>query len=154
MNHSSFRGFWHGYAIQGDMIQSRRVWLFLPVAILFALDVTFTLIGQPPSYWAGDLRTANEANPIAHELLIVDPLLFVGFALAWTALLGTIIVRWAHPLGMALAMLVAVAHAIGGSSWLLRSGEWGIALAGGYLVLASQFCFWCWRRGAVRRTVL
>ncbi len=135
-------------------MKSRRVWLFLPVAALFALDVTFTLIGQPNSYWAGDRRSANEANPIAYELLVVDALLFVGLALAWTALLGAVIVRWTHRLSAALAMLVAVAHALGGSSWLLRSGEWGIALAGGYLVLASQFCFWCWRKGADRRTVI
>ena len=130
------------------MIHPRRVWLFLPVAVLFALDVTFTLSGQPDSYWAGDRRSANEANPIAHELLIVDPLLFVGLALAWTALLGAVIVRWTHRLSTALAALVAVAHALGGGSWLLRSGDWGIALAGGYLVLASQFCFWCWRKGS------
>jgi|GEM_PF-1670436 len=131
------------------MIRSRRVWLFVPVALLFPLDVTFTLIGQPESYWAGDRLTANEANPLAHELLAVHPALFIGSALAWTAILFAVIVRWTRRLSTALAMLVAVAHALGGSSWLLRSGEWGIALAGGYLVLASQFCFWCWRKGRI-----
>ena len=133
---------------QISMIHPRRFWLVLPVALLFGLDVTFTLIGQPASYWAGDRRTANEANPFAYELLVLHPGLFVGLALAWTALLGAVIVRRTHRPSTALAMIVAIAHALGGSSWLLRSGDWGLALAGGYLVLASQFCFWCWRRGS------
>ena len=128
-------------------IRTRRFWFALPVATLFALDVAFTLIGQPESYWAGDRTTANEANPVAHPLLVAGPWLFGGLAAAWAAILAAVIVLWAHRMSTALAMVVAFAHALGGSSWLLRSGDWGLAFAGGYLVLASQFCFWCWRKG-------
>ena len=134
------------------MTPHRRLWLFLPAASLFGLDATFTLIGQPDSYWAGDRRTANEANPIARHLLVADPWLFGALAVAWAAILGFVVILWEHPLSTALGMLLAFAHALGGASWLLRSGDWGLALAGGYLVLASQFCFACWRKGSpVRR---
>ena len=132
------------------MIQYRRVWFFLPLVVLFALDVALTLHGQPDSYWAGDRATACEANPIAHQLLIIDPRLFVGLALVWTVMLGAVIVGWTHRLSVVLAMVVAISHALGGASWLLRTGDWGVALAGGYLVLVSQFCFACWKKGAVR----
>ena len=128
-------------------LHPRRVWLFAPAGLFLTLDVTFTLIGQPASYWAGDRPTANEANPIAYWLLAANPWLFAASAAVWAVLLGVVITLWNSRLTNALAMVVAVAHAFGGSSWLLHTGDWGLAFAGGYLVLAAQFCFWCWGKG-------
>lgn len=131
----------------------RRVWLFVPIGLFLTLDVTFTMIGQPATYWAGDWPTANEANPIAYWLLAANPWLFAASAAVWVVLLGAVIFIWNSRLSNTLAMIVAVAHAFGGSSWLLHTGDWGLALAGGYLVLAAQFCFWCWGKGAGARSL-
>ena len=132
------------------MICPRRVWLFAPVGSFFALDVVLTLLGQDPVYWNGEFQTANEANPIARPLLATSPWLFGGLAALWASALAVVIVSWESRWSDRLAMVVAVSHALGGSSWLLRSGEWGFALAGGYLVLAAQFYYWCWKKGAVQ----
>jgi hypothetical protein len=43
-------------------------------------------------------------------------------------------------------VLVAVGHAAGGSSWLVRAGSGGWLLATAYLAVASQASRWCWRR--------
>lgn len=132
------------------MVCTRRVWLFAPVGSLFALDVALTLLGQDPDYWSGALHTANEANPIARPLLATNPWLFAGLAVLWASVLAAVIVAWESRWSNLLAILVAFGHALGGSSWLLRTGDWGFALAGGYLVLAAQFCFWCWKKGTVQ----
>ena len=129
------------------MTPSRRLWLFLPAGLLFAFDVAITLHGQPAAYWAGDTAGANEANPIAYPLLAASPWLFVGLAALWLAVLGAVIVKWTSRWSHALAMGIAFAHALGGASWLLRSGDWGLAFAGVYLVFAAQFSIWCWGKG-------
>ena len=128
-------------------VHPHRFWFTLPLGLFLMLDVSFALIWQPASYWAGDWRTANEANPIAYWLLEVCPWLFAASAAIWAILLSVIVMKWNSRLSNTLAMVVAVAHAFGGSSWLLHHGDWGFALAGGYLLLASQFCFWCWANG-------
>lgn len=129
------------------MTPSRRIWLFVPAGLLFAFDVAITLHGQPEAYWAGDTAGANEANPIAYPLLAASPWLFCGMAVLWLAVLGAVIVKWTSRWSNALAMGIVFAHALGGASWLLRSGDWGLAFAGVYLVFAAQFSFWCWGKG-------
>ena len=129
------------------MAPLRRIWLFFPAGLLFASDVTFTLYGQPTTYWAGDTAAANEANPLAYHLLAASPWLFCGMAALWLAVLGVVIVKWTSRWSNAVAMGIAFAHALGGASWLLRSSDWGLAIAGVYLVFAAQFSFWCWGKG-------
>jgi CHASE2 domain-containing sensor protein len=113
---------------------------------MFVADVAFTLSGQPASYWAGDYSTAVEANPFAYPLLALNPWLFASLAAIWMAILSGVILLWRHPISGWLAVGLTVLHAIGGSSWLLQWGWWGIVPAGAYLLLAAQASGWCWRR--------
>jgi hypothetical protein len=130
------------------MVISRRLWLLVPALGMFAADVILTLTGQPASYWDGDYSTALEANPFAYPLLTRSPWLFAALAVVWMAILSCVILLWCHPVSGWLAIGLTVAHAIGGSSWLVQLGWWGIIAAGAYLVLAAQACGWCWRRYA------
>lgn len=127
-----------------------RLWLLAPAAALYAGDVGLTLAGQPAAYWAGDYRSAVEANPIAYPLLARGPWPFVGLAAGWLAVLSAVVVRWRHPAAGWLAVLVAAAHAVGGASWLARAGPWGPGAAVGYLAAAAQASGWCWRRAGRR----
>jgi hypothetical protein len=54
------------------------------------------------------------------------------------------ILLWRHPLAGWLAVGVAAAHAVGGGSWLIRSGQWGLVAAGLYIGVAAQVSAWCW----------
>jgi len=125
---------------------SRLLWLLGPVTGLFTADVALTLSGQPSSYWAGDYSTAVEANPFAYPLLTFSPWLFASLAFFWMTILSGVILFWQHSISGWLAGGLAVAHAVGGSSWLLQWGWWGIMAASLYLVLAAQVTGWCWRR--------
>lgn len=128
-----------------------RLWLLAPVAALYAGDVGLTLAGQPASYWAGDYGSAVEANPIAYPLLTRSPWLFTGVAVSWLAVLSAVLLLWRHPLTWWMAVAVTVAHAIGGASWLVRTGSWGMVAAGVYIAAAAQATAWCWRRYAGAR---
>lgn len=125
-----------------------RLWLLAPAAVLYTVDVGLTLAGQPPSYWAGDYGSAVEANPVAYALLALGPGPFAGLAVAWLAGVSALVAGWRHRLTGWVAVVVAVAHAVGGASWLTRAGPWGLAAAGAYLAAAAQVSGWCWRRYA------
>jgi hypothetical protein len=124
----------------------RRLWLLAPAVALYAGDVGLTLAGQPAAYWAGVYGEAVEANPVAHPLLVRSPWLFVAFASCWLAVLSGIIACGPPQVAGWVAVVVAAAHAIGGGSWLVRAGPWGLVAAGAYIVAAAQVSSWCWRR--------
>jgi hypothetical protein len=128
-------------------MNSRR-WLLAPAAVLFVVDAGLTLAGQTDTYWAGDYGTAVEGNPIAHPLLVRSPWLFAGLAVVWLAIFSAVVLFWRHPTAVGIAVLIAVAHAIGGASWITRVGSWGLFAAGAYIALAAQAAGWCWRRSA------
>ena len=125
-------------------IRPNRLRFVLPAIVLFALDVAFTLAGQPAQYWAGDRAAANEANPLAHVLLANSPWLFAGMASAWSIVLAVVLGRWTSRNSDRLAQFIAVAHALGGGSWLWLGGPLGPGLAAGYLIVAASFCLRAW----------
>jgi hypothetical protein len=126
----------------------RRVWLLLPVATFLVIDVALTLCGQSHEYWAGDHETALEGNPLALHFLRLGPGSFVLAAAAWTTVLAILILGWRHWISTGIAMLEAIGHAVGGSTWIARSGGLNWLLAICFLLIAAEFASRCWRRGA------
>ncbi len=127
-----------------------RLWWLAPAAGLFVADASLTLAGQSEQYWAGEYGAAVEGNPIAHPLLVRSPWLFASLAVVWLAIFSAVIVFWRHPAAKWMAVLIAVAHAIGGASWVTRVGSWGLMAVGVYIALAAQAAGWCWRRAGNR----
>jgi hypothetical protein len=127
----------------------QRFWLFLPAWCLCAADVTLTLAGQTVAYWDGDYCQAIEHNPIARPFLVVHPWLFAGFALVWAVMFSLVILYWTHPGSGWLAILLALSHAIGGSSWLTDYGRFGWVLAIAYLAIAAWLSRISWRRAGL-----
>jgi len=126
----------------------KRLWLLAPAVALYAGDVGLTLAGQPAAYWGGDCSAAVEANPIAYQLLARSPWLFAGLAAGWLVTLSAVVLALKHPAAGWAAVLVAVAHAMGGASWLTRAGPWGLAAAAAYIAVAAEASACCWRRFA------
>jgi hypothetical protein len=102
------------------------------------LDATFTLIGQPEAYWSGDFLSAREANPLGRWLLHVQPLAFVVGVTASLALYALLLVRLPANLARVAAFLILFFHSVGASTWLLRWGILGNALAVLLLLGASR----------------
>ena len=121
-----------------------RVRLLAVVGLLCAADTGLTLIGQPVAYWAADYSAAVEANPLAFPFLARGPWVFVGLAVGWWGLLVGLVLSVRHPLADWAAALVGVGHAVGGGSWLARSGPWGWLAAVGFLLVAAAILRTSW----------
>jgi hypothetical protein len=121
----------------------------LPMWLWLTGDVALTLAGQPNAYWAGDYGEAIEVNPLMYPIVASGPWVFAGYAAAWAILLGVLVICWPHRLVKVVAIAAAVLNAMGGCSWLARMGGWGWLLAIGYLFVASEVSWWCWRRSLV-----
>jgi hypothetical protein len=97
-----------------------RWWQCVLPVVAFAADVTATLLGQPPEYWAGDRGSVIEGNPVARELLVVNPWLAVAAGVVY-AFGFTLVVRyWRY--GHLVALLLTASHTFGASCWLIRLG--------------------------------
>jgi hypothetical protein len=125
---------------------ARGAWLMTPMWLCFAVDVALTLAGQPHAYWDGAYSQAIEGNPLAHPILVCGPWVFAGLAAAWAVILGVLVVCWSHALPRWFAVGETVTHAIGGCTWLVGSGGWGWVVGIGYLAVAAEVSWWCWRR--------
>jgi len=128
------------------MANTKRLWFIAPFWLCLAVDVTLTLAGQSEEYWNGDYTAATEANPFAHPILVIGPWIFALLAIGWSALLAGLAVWIPHRALAWIVVVLTVAHAIGGSTWLARIGMWGWILAIVYLALASEAAWWCWRK--------
>src|SRR5262245_25095332 len=134
------------------LMVSRRFWLIGPAVAVLAIDVALTLGGQSAGYWAGNFHEAVEGNPLAFPLLARGPWVFAAVAAAWGVALVLVLGWWRHAASDWIAALVALGHAVGGSSWLARFGEWGWVAAIAYLAAVSEITRWGWRRA--RREVI
>lgn len=122
-----------------------RGWSAVPAVVLILADAGLTLTSQPAGYWAGDRAAADEVNPLARPLLERGPWPFGAAAVGWAGLVAAVVTRWRHPAAGWLAVGVAAAHAVGGASWLVRMGPWGLPLAVAYLAAAARLAAGCWR---------
>src|SRR5262249_50684592 len=102
-----------------------RVWLCVAALTPYALDVAFTLRGQPLSYWEGDYARNSEPISVVSWLLGAGPVVFAGIAIVWGLLVAVTLCFWNSRLVVLVAFSVSVAHAEGAGFWLLRWG-WGL----------------------------
>jgi hypothetical protein len=123
----------------------RRWWLVAPAVASITVDVALTFLGQSAAYWSGNYVAAVEANPLAHPLLASSPWLFVGVAAVWALCVGAVVLGWRHPVSNGVAVIITIAHAVSGSTWLVRLGPCGWVAAVAYLAVFAEFAWWCWR---------
>jgi hypothetical protein len=120
------------------MVFRERLWLCLPPALLCLADAALTLWGQPSVYWASDYVSAEELNPVGYLLLAHHPLAFVAGVFCWLGVFAAGVLLLSRRLAILLSVVVAFGHALGGASWLARSGGWGWLLAVAFLLVAAE----------------
>lgn len=128
-----------------NQVKGSRFWLVAPAVSLCTADIGFTLMGQPTIYWAGNYESANELNPIANFALQQGPALFVVLGVAWLITFSLFTFAWRHPASIWNAKLIAVAHAVGGASWIVQTGEWWVLPGMTYIAAAAALSSWSWR---------
>ena len=61
---------------------ARRCRFCLLMLVVYAADISLTLVGQPAAYWEGDYSLAQEGNPLVHPFLARSPWVFVAATVA------------------------------------------------------------------------
>ncbi len=99
----------------------------MPV-ILALIDGAVTLYFQPEGYWRGDRSQALDSNPIVWLALRIHPLVLVPGYLGWFGLI-TLLIGFAPAwIGLRFHVLLVLGHTVAISGWLVRFGEWEIAV--------------------------
>jgi hypothetical protein len=94
--------------------------LSLSVLPPFALDILFTLLGQPSSYWAGQRHECVEQNPIGAWLLQIHPAAFIVSGIVYAALFTSAIFLLPRPIAWWISVGLLLAHTYGVKTWLWR----------------------------------
>lgn len=96
------------------------MWLCLPPTIFCILDNGVTLWNQSGRFWSGQYLMAEEANPLAIQLLSHHPLLFVAGLTIWIILFIVLIVVLPIRLAMILSVSITFGHLWGGANWVMN----------------------------------
>jgi hypothetical protein len=103
--------------------------LGLPCLLPWVLDVTLTLHGQPPEYWAGDYTRTTEGAAFYRRLYEIHPSAGVGGNLLFIGLIGALLVLLPERLAVVLALAAAFGSTWGASTWverhLITRAAWG-----------------------------
>jgi hypothetical protein len=109
--------------------QRRLLGLGLPCLLPWLLDVTLTLHGQPPEYWAGDYSRTTEGAAFYRRLYELHPAAGVGGNVLFIVLVGALLARLPEWLAVVLALAVAFGSTWGASTWvqnyLITRAAWG-----------------------------
>jgi hypothetical protein len=98
--------------------QRRLIGLGLPCLLTWMLDVSLTLHGQPPEYWAGDYSRTTEGASFYRRLYTLHPAAAVGGHLVWIALLAGLLLLLPEVLAVVLAIAAVFGHTFGASTWV------------------------------------
>ena len=98
--------------------QIRRLSLCIPPILLFILDITLTLLGQPEEYWAGNYDMARERSPEVRRVMQTDPVLLFVMIAVWIGVIVFLIRVLPQTLAELFSVATTVAHTAAASSWL------------------------------------
>lgn len=96
----------------------RRVILMILPLVLFSLDGTLTLLGQPTKYWSGDYSYVNERNPIGYFLLSLHPLFFLIASLLYIYVITYYLRKLSDVYAIALFIFLTTIHTFGIYTWI------------------------------------
>jgi hypothetical protein len=127
----------------------RQCWLCLPPLAACILDVSFTLAGQRPEYWAGNYSAFDEANPVAAWFMQLHPLAFLGLIVVWAILFCLIIACWENSGTVVIAFVLTLSHSVGAGTWLTLLGWPGYLLAVVLLLGLERLLSWSWKKAGI-----
>lgn len=100
--------------------KKRNLIMLIPAFWAALFDITITIIYQPKEYWKGNLKIANEANPIgAFAMQNHVSGIFIISSL-WLILIGLIGIFLTKKQVPYFSLFVMLCHTWGGSSWVMN----------------------------------
>jgi hypothetical protein len=145
----------------------RLLGLVLPCLLPWMLDVSLTVSGQPPEYWAGDYSRTTEGGAFYRRMYELHPAAGVGGHLLVFVFVATLLLLLPEWMAVVLALAGAFGSAWGASTWiqlyLVTRAAWGApAVVNWYQAINALFfatavvagvCVWWTVRGSALASV-
>ena len=101
------------------MKDKNRSWLSLVPAYWAALfDIVITATHQNPDYWRGNLKKANEGNPIGAYVMSHHVFGFFVISLIWLVIIGLVVCFVPYKFSRVFLLFVVIVNSWGASTWL------------------------------------
>lgn len=100
------------------MTRKDKLVLLVPALWTSIFDISITVIHQSKEYWNGDLKKANEGNPIGALFMknhVAGLFIISGLWIIVIVLLGYFLPR---PIAKIFLLFCVIAHSFGASTWL------------------------------------
>ena len=94
----------------------KHLLILVPLILVISLDLIFTIIGQPSSYWQ-NYSDYDEMNPLGQMLLSTSPILFIIVSFLYILLVIFLIIKIPKPINIMIYIGFFLGHAWGGASW-------------------------------------
>ncbi len=99
----------------------------VPALIASLIDITITIIHQPKEYWEGNLRKANEGNPLGAILManhVSGIFIISGIEIILIIVLGYYL---PNKISKYFLLFVLIAHSCAATTWISsRYGFWWV----------------------------
>ena len=131
----------------------QNILILSPIILVMILDLVFTLLGQPPSYWQ-NYNLFNEGSPLGIILLSIHPAYLILFFILYLLFVLFLITNLKKPLKIIVALSFFLGHIWGSVSWIpvllynfsqIQIDGWYLSI--GYFIIisiVSGFCINKW----------
>lgn len=110
-------------------MNARHLLLFVAPTVLFLIDLSLTLTGQLPDYWAGDYQLVRELSPEANRVLSYGPWAIGPAVLLWLSMVAGLLVLLPRFWALAFSAAVTIGHCVGATSWIVWRHAYGYQLS-------------------------
>lgn len=96
----------------------RRFGLCATPLLLFVVDISLTLYGQPTAYWAGDYGAAREGSPEVRRVMQIHPTLLFVMIAVWMSVIVLLVQLLPRLLAELFSVATTIAHTACAAQWL------------------------------------
>lgn len=109
------------------MNKKKRLLNLLPAFWTSIFDIIITTIFQPNEYWEGNLKVANEGNPIGNVFMQNHVYGLFLISAIWLIIIGLLGYYLPNKIAQIFLLFVLMAHTWGASTWLSTYfGFWSV----------------------------
>ena len=97
---------------------NRRFGLCAAPLLLFLVDISLTLWGQPADYWTGNYAAAREGSPEVRRVMQIHPALLFAMIAVWMAVIVLLVQLLPRLPAELFSVSTVIAHTACSSHWL------------------------------------
>lgn len=96
---------------------NRRLGLCIAPLLLFLVDISLTLWGQPADYWTGNYAAAREGSPEVRRVMQIHPALLFAMIAVWMGVIVLLVQLRPRLLAELFSVATVIAHTACAAQW-------------------------------------